>query len=951
MAMICDECQINPATVHVTRIVNGKKIVRHLCASCAEKLGFMPTEMGFPGFFEIPDIFASLFKRRPTDRIYDYFSESAQKTIHLANEEAMRLSHDHLTAEHLLLGLIKEEGVAYQVLTALGVNLVELFSDVESLIGRGEKSIKEITLSPRAKKVLELAYNAAREMGFNYVGSEHILLGIIREGESIAAQSLHKRKITFERVVKQIMSEVEKLQPPPPDNSPPEFGPEEEEGGPEEMFGGGFPGMGAFGMPGAIAQQPRKPALTQFGRDLTADAKEGRLDPVIDRDKEIDRVIRILSRRTKNKPALLGDPGVGKTAIVEGLAQRIIKGDIPELLKDKQVISLDLGGMVAGTKYRGEFESRVKKVLDEILSKKRHVILFIDEMHTLVGAGAAEGAIDAANMLKPALARGELQVIGATTVDEYRKNIEKDAALERRFQPVMVSEPNQELTIEILKGLRDRYEAHHRVKIPDAAISEAVSLSSRYISDRFLPDKAIDVMDEAMAKVRLRLISAPRELRNLQSALANVKKEKEEATTTQKYEKAAALRDQIADLEKKVKEADDKWKMERSKGEAAAVVTEDDIAEVVSDWTGIPVVKLSTAESEKLLKMEETLHKRVIGQEEAVTAIAQAIRRGRAGLKAPERPVGSFIFAGPTGVGKTEVARRLAEFLFGTMDAMVRIDMSEYMEKHTVSRMVGAPPGYVGYEEGGTLTEAVRRKPYSVILFDEIEKAHPDVFNILLQVLEDGRLTDSKGHVVDFKNTVVIMTTNVGQRMIVQQGAIGFMAKDDREATYEQMKKTVMDEMKKGFRPEFLNRVDEIIVFHPLTDAELKKISGLMIADVQKQMEGHDMKLVAGEDAEQLIVKEGYEPKYGARPLRRAVQRFIENPLSNEIIEGKFKAGDEVTAKVVDGKLVFEKTGKVEIKNKKVETATKSPTTAMPESSTKETGGEEREKKGRKKSR
>ncbi|MFA4906314.1 MAG: AAA family ATPase [Candidatus Margulisiibacteriota bacterium] len=956
MAMICDECHINPATVHVTRIVNGKKVVRHLCASCAEKLGFMPSEFGgFPGFFEIPDIFASLFKRRPADRIYDYFSESAQKVIHLANEEARRLSHDHLTAEHLLLGIIKEEGLASKVLEQLGVNLVELFSDIESLIGRGEGKAVEVSLSPRAKKVLELAYNGARELGFNYVGSEHILLGIIREGESIAAQSLHKRKISFDRAVKQILSEVEKGQQPP-EEFPPEFGPEEgpeggPEGGPEEMFGmpGGFGGMG---FPGTMAPpQPRKPALASYGRDLTLDAKEGRLDPVIDREKEIDRIIRILSRRTKNNPALLGDPGVGKTAIVEGLAQRIIKGDVPEILKGKQVISLDLGGMIAGTKYRGEFESRIKKVLDEILAKKRQIILFIDELHTLVGAGAAEGAIDAANLLKPSLARGELQVIGATTVDEYRKNIEKDAALERRFQPVMINEPSQELTVEILKGIRDRYEAHHRVKIPDAAIAAAVSLSERYISDRFLPDKAIDVMDEAAAKVRLRLISAPRELREMQRTLAITKKEKEEATSTQKYEKAAALRDQVLDLEKKIKEMDEKWKMERSKGEAQAVVTEDDIAEVVADWTGIPVIKLSTAETEKLLKMEETLHKRVIGQDEAIAAIAQAIRRGRAGLKAPERPVGSFIFAGPTGVGKTEVARRLAEFMFGTMEAMVRIDMSEYMEKHTVSRLIGAPPGYVGYEEGGTLTEAVRRKPYSVILFDEIEKAHPDVFNVLLQIMEDGRLTDSKGHVVDFKNTVVIMTTNVGQRMIISQGAIGFMAKADREATYEQMKTTVMDEMKREFRPEFLNRVDEIIVFHPLTDEELKKIAGLMIFDVQKQVTLQEMKLIAGDDVQALIVKEGYEPKYGARPLRRAVQRFIENPLSNEMLEGKFKAGDEITARAVEGKLVFEKTGKVEIKNKTSSTPGKLETAPIKkETEVKEVGGEEREKRGRKKS-
>jgi len=946
MAMICDECYINPATVHVTRIVNGKKIVRHLCASCAEKLGFMPTEFGFPGFFEIPDIFASLFKRRPADRIYDYFSESAQKTIHLANEEAKRLSHDHLTAEHLLLGLIKEEGTAYKVLEELSVNLVELFSDIESLIGHGEGKAKEITLSPRAKKVLELAFNTARELGFNYVGSEHILLGIIREGESIAAQALHKRKLNFEKVVKQILKEVEKAQMPP-EEFPPEFG-VPEEGAPEEMFG--FPGFG-MGMPGgAIAPPPRKPALASYGRDLTLEAKEGTLDPVVDREKEIDRIIRILSRRTKNNPALLGDPGVGKTAIVEGLAQRIIKNDVPEILKGKQVIALDLGGMIAGTKYRGEFEARVKKILDEILSKKRQIILFIDELHTLVGAGAAEGAIDAANMLKPALARGELQVIGATTVDEYRKNIEKDAALERRFQPVMISEPNQELTVEILKGIRDRYEAHHGVRIPDAAISAAVSLSERYISDRFLPDKAIDVMDEAAAKVRLKLISPPRELKDLQRILAAAKKEKEAATTTQKYEKAAAVRDQIADLEKRIKQLEGKWKEERGKGETMAVVTEEDIAEVVSDWTGIPVVKLTAAETEKLMKMEEIMHKRVIGQEEAINAIAQAIRRGRAGLKAPERPVGSFIFAGPTGVGKTEVARRLAEFLFSTMDAMIRIDMSEYMEKHTVSRMIGAPPGYVGYEEGGTLTEAVRRKPYSVILFDEIEKAHPDVFNILLQILEDGRLTDSKGHVVDFKNTVVIMTTNVGQRMIVQQGAIGFMAKTDREATYDQMKTMVLDEMKKEFRPEFLNRIDEIIVFHPLTDEELKKIASLMISDVQKQVENQDMKLIAGDDVQALIVKEGYEPKYGARPLRRAVQRLIENNLSNEIIAGKFKAGDEITAKVVEGKITFEKTGKVEIKNKEAETPGKVPTTEVKETETKEVGGEERERRGRKKS-
>lgn len=970
MPYICDECHVNPSTVHVTRIVNGKKVVRHLCASCAEKLGFMPTEFGgFPGFFEIPDIFASMFKRRPNERIYDYFSESSQKVIHLASEEAKRLKHDHLTAEHLLLGLIREEGVAHNVLKDLGIDLVELFSDIESLIGRGEGGKKEVALSPRAKKVLELAYNTARELGVGYVGSEHILLGIIREGESIAAQALHKRKVSFDKTVAKIIEQMRKdeqkprkVEPfEPQEHEEEEISPAEAQGfmeepenpeGGEEFEGGNIFGMPGFSgmMPGGMVQPPRKKAaLASYGRDLTLDAKEGRLDPVIDREKEIERIIRILSRRTKNNPALLGDPGVGKTAIVEGLADRIVKGDVPDVLKDKKVISLDLGGMIAGTKYRGEFESRVKKVLDEILAKKREIILFIDELHTLVGAGAAEGAIDAANMLKPALARGELQVIGATTLDEYRKNIEKDAALERRFQPVMINEPSEELTIEILKGIRSKYEEHHRVRIPDAAIISAVSLSDRYISDRFLPDKAIDVMDEAAAKVRLRLISSPKELKDAQKKLRELKAQQEQAITDKSFEKAASTRDEVKKLEAKVKELESSWKDEKTK--IAPVVTEDDTAEVVSDWTGIPVVKLTQAETQKLIHMEETLHKRVIGQEDAIDAIAQAIRRGRAGLKAPERPVGSFIFAGPTGVGKTEVARRLAEFMFGTMDAMVRIDMSEYMEKHTVSRLIGAPPGYVGYEEGGTLTEAVRRKPYSVLLFDEIEKAHPDVFNVLLQILEDGRLTDSKGKTVDFKNTVIIMTTNIGQRMIVERGAMGFVAAKDREADYEKMKDTVLDEMKKEFRPEFLNRIDETIVFHPLNDEQLKQIATLMVDDLEKQMELQEMQLVINDDVKAMIVKEGYEPKYGARPLRRAVQKLIENPLSNAIIEGKFVAGDKIAAKVVDGKITFEKSGKADIKPKaSTDTAKTVEPQKKPEQEVKETTGEERSKRGKRKS-
>jgi ATP-dependent Clp protease ATP-binding subunit ClpC len=705
-------------------------------------------------------------------------------------------------------------------------------------------------------------------------------------------------------VAREIISEAEKAlgaEAGPPEEEFPETPPEEFER-PEAMFG--FPGLG-------IGAPPRKakPALATFGRDLTAMAREGKLDPVINRQKEIDRIMRILSRRTKNNPALLGDPGVGKTAIVEGLAERIVKGEVPDVLRDKQVIALDLGGMVAGTKYRGEFEARVKKILDEILAKKRKIILFIDELHTLVGAGGAEGAIDAGNMLKPPLSRGELQVVGATTVDEYRKHVEKDAALERRFQPVLVNEPSVELTIEILKGIRDRYEAHHNVKIPDAALIAAASLADRYISDRFLPDKAIDVMDEAAAKVRLRLLSPVKNIQALRRALEKEKREKDAALASQKYEEAAKLRDKIAQAEKKLQTLEETHKAETERGEA--MVTEDDIAEIVSDWTGIPVVKLSAAETEKLTRMEEVLHLRIIGQDDAVRAISQAIRRGRAGLKPPQRPVGSFVFAGPTGVGKTEVAKRLAEFMFGTQDALIHMDMSEFMEKHTVSRLIGAPPGYVGYEEGGKLTEAVRRKPYSVILFDEIEKAHPDVFNILLQILEDGRLTDSKGHVVDFKNTVIIMTSNIGQKMIVDQGALGFMAREDREATYDKIKTTVLDAMKKDFRPEFLNRIDEIIVFHPLTDEELKKIAGLMLSDVKKQVRNQEMELEVTEAAKEIIVKEGYEPKFGARPLRRAVQRLIENPLSNQIIEGKFKTKDKIKANAKEGKIFFEKIGEI----------------------------------------
>lgn len=924
MVMMCESCHVNPATVHVTKVVNSKKMVKHLCTECAEKLGFMPEEFGFPGFFEIPDIFATMFKRRPADRIYDYFGDSAQKVIHLAKEEATRLSHDHLTPEHLLLGLVKEEGVSYKTMESLKVDLVDLFSEIESLIGRGEKASKEITLSPRSKKVLELSYNIAKELGAPMVEAEHILLALIREGNSIAAQALQKRKLNFDKVVNELMHQLQEgdikgvLGPDSFDEGPPEEfnapGGEEDEG----VQGGFFGGMPFGGMGGGIGTKApaRKQALATYGRDLTEEARQGRLDPVVGREKEIDRVIRILSRRTKNNPVLMGDPGVGKTAIVEGLASRIIAGDVPDVLKDKKIIALDLGGMVAGTKYRGEFEARVKKLVDEILTKKRQIILFIDELHSLVGAGGAEGAIDAANMLKPPLARGELQVVGATTVDEYRKHIEKDAALERRFQPVMVNEPTVEFAVDILKGLRGKYEEFHRIQIPDEAIEAAVSLSDRYISDRFLPDKAIDVMDEASAKVRLKKVDTSTELKQARKELEEVRKAKAEALSTQKYEKAASLRDRINAVDKKIKDLEEKW---NSQHKDAVILTEEDVAEVVSDWTGIPVVKLSKAESEKLTNMEEKLKERIIGQEEALVAISQAIRRGRAGLKPPERPIGSFVFAGPTGVGKTEVARRLAEFMFGTQEAMIRIDMSEFMEKHSVSRLIGAPPGYVGYEEGGKLTEAVRRKPYSVILFDEIEKAHPDVFNVLLQVLEDGRVTDSKGRTVDFKNCVIIMTSNIGQKMIIQQGPIGFMSSENREHTYETMKQTVLDEMKRGFRPEFLNRIDEIIVFHELTNEDLKKIAMILLKDVQNNVENQEMQLEMSDEVYEKVVKEGYDPKFGARPLRRAVQRLIENPLSNDIIAGKFGPGDKVGAKIKDNKITFEKIGKSEIQKKEKE--------------------------------
>lgn len=798
------------------------------------------------------------------------FTERAQQVILLSQEEAHRLGHNVVGTEHLLLGLIAEgEGVAARALQSMGISVDQVRTEVERVIGRGEQPTQgQIGFTPRSKRVLELAFDEARQLGHAYIGTEHILLGLVREGEGIAAQVLQNLGADLEKVRLQVIS----------------------------LLGGGAQTSGK------IPRRSKTPTLEQFGRDLTEMAQEGKLDPVIGRDKEIQRVIQILSRRTKNNPVLIGEPGVGKTAVAEGLALKIVANDVPETLVNKRVVTLDLGGLVAGSKFRGEFEERLKRVMEEIRTSG-DVILFIDEMHTIIGAGAAEGAIDASNILKPALARGELQAVGATTLDEYRKYVEKDAALERRFQPVMVDEPTVEETIEILKGLRDRYEAHHRVKFKDEALVAAVRFGDRYISDRFLPDKAIDLMDEAGSMVRLRGLVAPPELKELESKISEIKIEKESAIKNEEFEKAAGLRDEEQRLLEQLEEKRNDWRSNRGRSES--VVTEDDIATVVASWTGIPVTKIAEEESVRLLNLEETLHERVIGQDEAINAISQAVRRARAGLKDPKRPVGSFIFLGPTGVGKTELARALADALFGDDDAMVRIDMSEYMERHAVSRLVGAPPGYVGYDEGGQLTDQVRQKPYSVVLLDEIEKAHPEVFNILLQVLEDGRLTDSKGRTVDFRNTVVIMTSNVGAHQIQRDSGIGFRTVVDEKSDYEAMKSKVTDELKRTFRPEFLNRVDEIIVFHALNKGHISQIVDIMLKDLRDHLKTMDIELTVTEPAKDLLANRGFDPDFGARPLRRAIQRYIENPLSEEMLKGRFSEGAHITVDAQDGEIVF----------------------------------------------
>lgn len=804
------------------------------------------------------------------DMMFGRFTERAQKVLALAQEEAIRLGHNNIGTEHILLGLVREgEGIAAKALYALGLSSEKIQKEVEDLIGRGQDTPGSIHYTPRAKKVTELSMDEARKLGHSYVGTEHILLGLIREGEGVAARVLNNLGVSLNKARQQVL----------------------------QLLGSNESGSHQ----GGSTANANTPTLDSLARDLTAIAREGSLDPVIGRSKEIQRVIEVLSRRTKNNPVLIGEPGVGKTAVAEGLAQQIVQNEVPETLRNKRVMTLDMGTVVAGTKYRGEFEDRLKKVMDEI-RQAGNIILFIDELHTLIGAGGAEGAIDASNILKPSLARGELQCIGATTLDEYRKYIEKDAALERRFQPITVDEPTLEESVQILTGLRDRYEAHHRVSITDEAIDAAVKLSDRYISDRFLPDKAIDLIDEAGSKVRLRSYTTPPDLKELEVKLEEIRKEKDAAVQSQEFEKAASLRDSEQRLREQLEETKKVWK--EKQGQENSEVTVEDVASVVASWTGIPVSKLAQTETDKLLNLEEILHSRVIGQDEAVVAISKAVRRARAGLKDPKRPIGSFIFLGPTGVGKTELARALAEAMFGDEDAMIRIDMSEYMEKHSTSRLVGSPPGYVGYEEGGQLTEKVRRKPYSVVLLDEIEKAHPDVFNILLQVLDDGRLTDSKGRTVDFRNTVVIMTSNVGASALQQNKYVGFNINDTQQE-YKDMKGKVMEELKKAFRPEFLNRVDETIVFHSLERKHLKEIVVLLANQLIKRLKEQDITLELTEAALEKIAKEGYDPEYGARPLRRAIQKHIEDRLSEELLKGTVLTGQIVAIDVENDEFVI----------------------------------------------
>ncbi len=803
------------------------------------------------------------------------FTQGAKTALAYAAEFAKELGHNYVGTEHLILGILEENGPSAALLKEQGVTGQALKEMIVQAVGKGDYVLNDnFGYTPRVKKILEVSKTVARQLGLSYIGTEHMLYALLRERECIANRLLSELGVDYQKIQQGIIALAE-------------------QGGSGAAAAGGAPGGEAAG---------DTPSLDKFGRDLTAAAKSGELDPVIGRKQEIERIIQILIRRTKNNPVLIGEPGVGKSAIAEGLAQRIAEGNIPELLREKRVVSLDLAGMVAGAKYRGEFEERFKNALKELMSDG-NVILFIDELHTIVGAGAAEGSIDAANMLKPMLARGELQLIGATTLEEYRKYIEKDAALERRFQPVNVGEPSREETLEILKGLRDKYEAHHKVKITDGALQAAVDLSSRYIMDRFLPDKAIDLMDEAASKVRIAMFVAPPDLREKEKQLEELKGEKEQAIDHQEFEKAAELRDREKALAAEIEDTKNSWEKER--GVSKAEVTEEDIAGIVADWTHVPVTKLTEDESQKLLHLEEILHERVIGQDEAVRAVSRAIRRARAGLKDPHRPVGSFIFLGPTGVGKTELSKALAAAMFGDENAIIRMDMSEYMERHTVSKLIGSPPGYVGFDDGGQLTEKVRRKPYSVVLFDEIEKAHPDVFNILLQILEDGRLTDSRGRTVDFKNTVIIMTSNIGASRIGAKSKIGFGQAEEDPSGYEHMKEHMMEELKRSFRPEFLNRIDDIIVFHNLDEEDTLKIAALMLRSISQRLTERNIHLSYTDEVVAKLAKMGFDAEYGARPLRRLMQQTVEDKLSEEILEGSVRLGDEVRMELSDDEFVF----------------------------------------------
>ena len=810
------------------------------------------------------------------------FTKRAEKALEYAGDLAQGFGHNYIGTEHILYGLVKEgSGVASQVLNMQKITAENVVEEIEVLIGKGDKSQNrgEIGFTPRSKRVIENAFLEARKLGSEFIGTEHLLIGIMREGDSVAVRIMMDLNVNPQKLYNEIVKVIN----------------EDENAGANDKQPKGK----------ARGSYNQTPTLNQYGTDLTKKETEGKLDPVIGRKDEIQRVIQILSRRTKNNPCLIGEPGVGKTAVAEGLAERIIAEDVPEMLKNKRVVSLDIASMVAGAKYRGDFEERIKKCLEEV-KKAGDVILFIDEVHTIVGAGSAEGAVDAANILKPLLARGEVQVIGATTLNEYRKYIEKDSALERRFSPVTVGEPTNEETIEILKGIRDRYEAHHNVKITDEAIKAAVELSTRYINDRFLPDKAIDLVDEAASRVKMRTYTQPDTLKKLEEEISAMNKEKDDAIKVQDFEKAAGLRDKINVEKEKLQKEKEKWESKNTK--SITTLTEEDIAEVVASWTGVPVKKLTQTENEKLRNLEQTLHQRVIGQNEAVDAVAKAIRRGRVGLKDPNRPIGSFLFLGPTGVGKTELSKALAESLFGNEDAMIRIDMSEYMEGHSVSKLIGSPPGYVGFDEGGQLTEKIRRKPYSVILFDEIEKAHPDVMNMLLQILDDGRLTDAQGRTVNFKNTVIIMTSNIGARLITDKTTLGFSAKDKKDESqkeYETIKKDVMGELKKQFRPEFINRIDEIIVFHKLNDEDIKQIIDIMLNQVTKRMAEKSYKFEIDNSVKELIAKKGVDTDYGARPLKRAIQNILEDKIAEEILDGNIKPNKKAVIKAEDDKIVI----------------------------------------------